>query len=127
MFARVNRVAGRTLARCQSSAADPAVSPASGSGISASFIKREERFGAHNYQPMPVVIKKGLGVHVWDVEGKQYYDFLSAYSGNSEMFYARFRRANPIIASPHHVPNDISKSKLNQLFSSRWILLSFQP
>ena len=101
MFARVNRVAGRTLARCQSSAADPAVSPASGSGISASFIKREERFGAHNYQPMPVVIKKGLGVHVWDVEGKQYYDFLSAYSGNNSNFLCQIHTGQSNHCLPH--------------------------
>ncbi len=43
-------------------------------------ITLEERYGAHNYHPMPVVISKGEGVFVWDVEGKRYYDFLSAYS-----------------------------------------------
>ena len=40
----------------------------------------ENKYGAHNYHPLPVVLAKGLGVHVWDVEGKQYYDFLAAYS-----------------------------------------------
>ena len=40
----------------------------------------EEKYGAHNYHPLPVVLAKGEGVHVWDVEGKKYYDFLSAYS-----------------------------------------------
>jgi ornithine--oxo-acid transaminase len=44
------------------------------------YMKREEQFGAHNYHPLPVVLDKGEGVHVWDVEGKKYYDFLSAYS-----------------------------------------------
>lgn len=44
------------------------------------LIKMEEKYGAHNYHPLPVVLAKGDGVHVWDVEGKQYYDFLSAYS-----------------------------------------------
>ena len=43
-------------------------------------MNRESRFGAHNYHPLPVVLEKGEGVHVWDVEGKKYYDFLSAYS-----------------------------------------------
>jgi len=43
-------------------------------------IDREALYGAHNYQPVPVVIERGEGVFVWDVEGKQYYDFLSAYS-----------------------------------------------
>ncbi|KAI6188425.1 Ornithine--oxo-acid aminotransferase [Aphelenchoides besseyi] len=44
------------------------------------YIEREKKFGAHNYKPLPVVIAKGKGVHVWDVEGKRYFDFLSAYS-----------------------------------------------
>lgn len=43
-------------------------------------IKMEDQYGAHNYHPLPVVLAKGEGVHVWDVEGKKYYDFLSAYS-----------------------------------------------
>ena len=41
---------------------------------------REEKFGAHNYHPLPVVLERGEGVYVWDVDGKRYYDFLSAYS-----------------------------------------------
>ncbi|KAB2913108.1 MAG: ornithine--oxo-acid transaminase [Bacteroidetes bacterium] len=44
------------------------------------YIDLEENFGAHNYHPLPVVLEKGEGVFVWDVEGKKYYDFLSAYS-----------------------------------------------
>jgi ornithine--oxo-acid transaminase len=40
----------------------------------------EDKYGAHNYHPLPVVLCKGEGVFVWDVEGKRYYDFLSAYS-----------------------------------------------
>ncbi|UOQ73004.1 ornithine--oxo-acid transaminase [Hymenobacter cellulosilyticus] len=40
----------------------------------------EDRYGAHNYHPLPVVLSRGEGVHVWDVDGKQYFDFLSAYS-----------------------------------------------
>lgn len=43
-------------------------------------IDREERFGAHNYHPLPVAIARGQGAFVWDVEGNRYYDFLSAYS-----------------------------------------------
>ncbi|MEX0996254.1 MAG: ornithine--oxo-acid transaminase [Flavobacteriaceae bacterium] len=43
-------------------------------------IDLEDKHGAHNYHPLPVVLSKGEGVHVWDVEGKKYYDFLSAYS-----------------------------------------------
>ncbi len=44
------------------------------------YIELEEKHGAHNYHPLPVVLEKGEGVYVWDVEGKKYYDFLSAYS-----------------------------------------------
>ena len=43
-------------------------------------IEAEEKYGAHNYHPLPVVLNKGEGVYLWDVEGKRYYDFLSAYS-----------------------------------------------
>ena len=44
------------------------------------YINREDKFGAHNYHPLPVVLDRAEGVYVWDVEGKEYYDFLSAYS-----------------------------------------------
>ena len=40
----------------------------------------EDKYGAHNYHPLPVVLSRGEGVFVWDCEGKRYYDFLSAYS-----------------------------------------------
>jgi len=43
-------------------------------------INLENEYGAHNYHPLPVVLDRGEGVFVWDVEGKKYYDFLSAYS-----------------------------------------------
>lgn len=43
-------------------------------------IELEDKYGAHNYHPLPVVLSRGEGVFVWDVEGKRYYDFLSAYS-----------------------------------------------
>lgn len=44
------------------------------------LMQLEDKYGAHNYHPLPVVLAKGEGVYVWDVEGKRYYDFLSAYS-----------------------------------------------
>ncbi len=44
------------------------------------YIQREDKYGAHNYHPLPVVLDRGEGVYVWDVEGKKYFDFLSAYS-----------------------------------------------
>lgn len=47
---------------------------------SLALIALEDQYGAHNYHPLPVVLSRGEGVYVWDVEGKRYYDFLSAYS-----------------------------------------------
>jgi ornithine--oxo-acid transaminase len=44
------------------------------------YIEREEKYNAHNYHPLPVVLEKGHGVYVWDVEGKRYFDYLSGYS-----------------------------------------------
>jgi len=44
------------------------------------YINREDQYGAHNYHPLPVVLDRGEGIFVWDVEGKRYFDFLSAYS-----------------------------------------------
>ena len=44
------------------------------------IIALEKKYGAHNYHPLPVVLNKGEGVYVWDVDEKKYYDFLSAYS-----------------------------------------------
>ena len=44
------------------------------------YMAREDKYGAHNYHPLPVVLEKGEGVYVWDVDGKKYFDFLSAYS-----------------------------------------------
>ena len=48
--------------------------------FSEKYIQLEEEFGAHNYHPLPVVLKKGKGIYVWDVDNKKYFDFLSAYS-----------------------------------------------
>jgi ornithine--oxo-acid transaminase len=44
------------------------------------YIEREEKYGAHNYHPLPVVLERGEGIFVWDVEGRRYFDFLSSYS-----------------------------------------------
>ena len=44
------------------------------------YLELEEKFGAHNYHPLPVVLERGEGVFLWDVDGKRYYDFLSGYS-----------------------------------------------
>ena len=53
---------------------------ASLSPSSEEMIAKENKYGAHNYHPLPVVLKRGEGVHVWDLEDKKYFDFLSAYS-----------------------------------------------
>ncbi len=50
------------------------------SSKSEALIAKENHYGAHNYHPLPVVLERGEGVYVWDVDGKKYYDFLSAYS-----------------------------------------------
>jgi ornithine--oxo-acid transaminase len=50
------------------------------SANAAQYLELEEKYGAHNYHPLPVVLNKGEGVFVWDVDGKRYYDFLSGYS-----------------------------------------------
>src|SRR5215212_11642362 len=44
------------------------------------YLQLEEKYSAHNYHPLPVVLSRGEGVFLWDVEGKRYYDFLSGYS-----------------------------------------------
>jgi ornithine--oxo-acid transaminase len=49
-------------------------------GLAQHAITLEDQHGAHNYHPLPVVLERGEGVHLWDVDGKRYYDFLSAYS-----------------------------------------------
>ena len=47
-------------------------------------MEKELKYAAHNYKPLPVVIHKGQGIFVWDVEGKKYYDFLCGYSSNNQ-------------------------------------------
>ena len=44
------------------------------------YVDLEHRYGAHNYHPLEVVLSRGQGAYVWDVDGKRYFDFLSAYS-----------------------------------------------
>ena len=58
----------------------PAASPTATSARAAELMQLEDQYGAHNYHPLPVVLNRGEGVHLWDVDGKQYFDFLSAYS-----------------------------------------------
>lgn len=55
-------------------------SPPATSTRAAELMQLEDQYGAHNYHPLPVVLTRGEGVHLWDVDGKSYFDFLSAYS-----------------------------------------------
>ncbi|HEV3326665.1 MAG TPA: ornithine--oxo-acid transaminase [Puia sp.] len=54
--------------------------PASLTDLTRTYLELEEKHGAHNYHPLPVVLNRGAGVHVWDVDGKRYFDCLSGYS-----------------------------------------------
>jgi len=86
----LRQVASPLLVRCISgssvSHAVPAAAVATGtivnpiSETTKAVIAREDRYGAHNYHPLPVALARGEGVYMWDVDGKKYFDFLSAYS-----------------------------------------------
>ncbi|MFD1316312.1 ornithine--oxo-acid transaminase [Namhaeicola litoreus] len=73
----------------------------------------ENEYGAHNYHPLPVVLHKGEGVFVWDVEGKQYYDFLSAYSAvnqghcHPKIIHALVEQAKKLTLTSRAFHNDI--------------------
>ena len=71
---RVSARSGRQV-RWGGSAAEKPTSPKA-----AALMELEDKHGAHNYHPIPVVMAKGKGAKVWDVDGKEYFDFLSAYS-----------------------------------------------
>ena len=61
------------------------------------LIALEDKYGAHNYHPLPVVLSKGEGVYLWDVDGKKYFDFLSAYSAvNQGHCHPKIVRAIPV-------------------------------
>ncbi len=63
----------------------------------------EDRYGAHNYHPLPVVLEKGEGVYVWDTEGKKYYDFLSAYSAVNQG-HAHPKIVNALVEQANRLP-----------------------
>ncbi len=73
----------------------------------------EDRFGAHNYHPLPVVLSKGKGIFMWDVEGKRYYDFLSAYSAvnqghcHPKIVNALIEQANTLELTSRAFYNDV--------------------
>lgn len=76
------------------------------------YITLEEKYGAHNYHPLPVVLNKGEGVYVWDVEGKRYFDFLSAYSavnqghGHPKIIDALVKQAQTLTLTSRAFYND---------------------
>lgn len=85
----------------------------------------EEKHGAHNYDPLPVMLSKGEGVYVWDVEGKKYYDFLSAYSAvnqghcHPKLVQAMNRQAQTLALTSRAFYNDqlgIYEKKITELF-----------
>ncbi|KAH8350416.1 hypothetical protein KR067_012924 [Drosophila pandora] len=81
MFSKLSTrgIATRIGYLAQKAASQETAAPAAGS-LSETVFARENKYGAHNYHPLPVALSKGEGVFVWDVEGKRYFDYLSAYS-----------------------------------------------
>lgn len=84
------------------------VSPAA-----AAMMAKEDKFGAHNYHPLPVVLSKGLATKVWDIDGKEYYDFLSAYSAvnqghcHPKILQAMIDQASTICLTSRAFHNDV--------------------
>ncbi|NLN25475.1 MAG: ornithine--oxo-acid transaminase [Bacteroidetes bacterium] len=84
-----------------------------GKSASEQAIALENNYGAHNYHPLPVVLNKGEGVYVWDVEGKKYYDFLSAYSAvnqghcHSKIIDAMTRQSKTLTLTSRAFYNDM--------------------
>jgi ornithine--oxo-acid transaminase len=82
-------------------------------GKTADFINTEEKYGAHNYHPLPVVLTKGKGIFLWDVDGKKYYDFLSGYSAvnqghcHPEILNALIEQAQTLTLTSRAFHNDI--------------------
>ncbi|MDR0228707.1 MAG: ornithine--oxo-acid transaminase [Flavobacteriaceae bacterium] len=88
-------------------------------------IELENKYGAHNYHPLPVVLSKGEGVYVWDVEGKKYYDFLSAYSAVNQghchpaIVKAMTEQASTLMLTSRAFYNDqlgVYEEKITKLF-----------
>jgi hypothetical protein len=96
------------------------------------YISLESEYGAHNYHPIPVVLAKGLGVHVWDVAGKKYLDFLSAYSAVNQghchprLIQAITDQAQKLTLSSRAFHNDqlgFTEKKLAEKFGYEKVLL----
>jgi ornithine--oxo-acid transaminase len=96
------------------------------------YIALEDKYGAHNYHPLPVVLERGLGPFVWDVEGKRYYDFLSAYSAvnqghcHPKITQALIDQAKKLTLTSrafHSAPLGIFEKKITELFGFDKVLL----
>ena len=77
------------------------------------YLELEEQYGAHNYHPIPVVLNRGKGVHVWDVDGNRYYDFLSGYSAvnqghcHPEIVHAFIEQSQKLTLTSRAFHNDL--------------------
>jgi ornithine--oxo-acid transaminase len=96
------------------------------------YIALEDQYGAHNYHPLPVVLERGLGPFVWDVEGNRYYDFLSAYSAvnqghcHPKITQALIDQAQKLTLTSrafHSAPLGIFEKKITELFGFDKVLL----
>lgn len=96
------------------------------------YIDLENQFGAHNYHPLPVVLSKGLGSTVWDVKGKSYLDFLSAYSAvnqghcHPKILEAFYQQAQKLTLTSRAFYNDqlgLTEEKLAKLFGFDKVLM----
>lgn len=79
-FCRILSHSARQLSSVQALSNEVTTTPGPPGAKSQAIFDREEKYGAHNYAPLPVALSRGEGVFVWDVEGKWYYDFMSGYS-----------------------------------------------
>ena len=96
------------------------------------YIELEHRYGAHNYHPLPVVLAKGKGCKVWDIEGKEYFDFLSAYSAVNqghchpailEAFYAQAQTLTLTSRAFYNNQLGLAEEKMAKLFGYDKVLL----
>lgn len=103
----------------------------SGKITSEQAIALENQYGAHNYHPLPVVLTKGEGVYVWDVEGKKYYDFLSAYSAvnqghcHPKIVEAMMKQAHTLMLTSRAFYNDqlgVYEKKITELMGYQKVL-----
>lgn len=80
MFSKLSTRGIASRLSCMAQKSQPKEASTTNTSRSEAVFAREQKYGAHNYHPLPVALSRGEGVHVWDVEGKRYYDYLSAYS-----------------------------------------------